>query len=606
MEDPERHPAGHRIRSVTGRLDPVVDSSWEMRRRVLEESRATLASQVEALLVSPTSRIASVKPPRSSNPQWPQVPPPVWAPVAAPTAPPAPPAPTPTVYVNSDSTQSLVSEPAPVPPEPNAEDVALRLLAHAERLLADRAQRETEASLVLRAAEEQARSIVDEALGTPTKVLQARQAAHSAADRACEALRLAAGALSSARTSLAAEDLVGMGEVRDRAHEALAPVNEAIQLMGPKPGASQILVERAPRTGPWPPAPNNRLRPPPPQAQRLPAPPPQAPQSGPMAAPPAEVRTESGLTRREERQARVGLWTRNFGVVTLLFVAFQLWGTDVSQAQSQRRLKDSFVAQTSPSGQAPVSPQDQAGPQEPPVQVPRGNAIAVLEIPAIALSQAVVEGTDLDSLRQGPGHYRRSPFPGESGNVAIAGHRTTYGAPFNRLDELEKGDVIMLTTRTGRVTYEVSDELIVKPSDTSVLAASADDRITLTTCNPKYRMSERLIIVAKASTPVSEQLSEQGGSPPPAPNVDSTAADSAEDAAGTAFGEAEDVDLGGDLGAFFPTLLWIGVLAVIGRGIFILGQRWLRRPAYAMGASVIVIVLYQLFGSLNRLLPAAL
>lgn len=116
--------------------------------------------------------------------------------------------------------------------------------------------------------------------------------------------------------------------------------------------------------------------------------------------------------------------------------------------------------------------------------------------------------------------------------------------------------------------------------------------------------------MAKASTPVVEQLgTDVSGSASQTrmvPQGQAASAGTVEAAPAKVEGEPEDVDLGGDSGAFFPTLLWAGVLVLVGRSIFLVGQRWLRRPAYAMGGSVLVIVLYQFFGSLNRLLPAAL
>lgn len=98
----------------------------------------------------------------------------------------------------------------------------------------------------------------------------------------------------------------------------------------------------------------------------------------------------------------------------------------------------------------------------------------------------MVEGVDQAHLRRGPGHYAGSPLPGQGGNMAIAGHRTTYGAPFYRLDELEPGDVIRITTRDGEFVYEVTDSEVVAPTRVDVLDDFGDDRLTLTACNPRY------------------------------------------------------------------------------------------------------------------------
>src|SRR5215207_4730185 len=85
----------------------------------------------------------------------------------------------------------------------------------------------------------------------------------------------------------------------------------------------------------------------------------------------------------------------------------------------------------------------------------KGDAIARIEMPSIGVSEYVVEGTDLGSLRKGPGHYPETPLPGEPGTTAIAGHRTTYGAPFRDIDDLDPGDRIVVDMSDGRFVYRV-------------------------------------------------------------------------------------------------------------------------------------------------------
>ena len=85
----------------------------------------------------------------------------------------------------------------------------------------------------------------------------------------------------------------------------------------------------------------------------------------------------------------------------------------------------------------------------------KGDAIAQIEIPSIGVTEYVVEGTDVDSLRKGPGHYPETPLPGEPGTTAIAGHRTTYGAPFRKIDQLERGEPIIIDMPDGRFVYRV-------------------------------------------------------------------------------------------------------------------------------------------------------
>ena len=116
----------------------------------------------------------------------------------------------------------------------------------------------------------------------------------------------------------------------------------------------------------------------------------------------------------------------------------------------------------------------------------------------------------MEDLKKAPGHYPGTPMPGEPGNSAIAGHRTTYGAPFYDLSELVPGDAIMVTTRVGEFRYEVDNLQVVSPEAIEVLNPTEDNRLTLTTCNPRYSASERLIVDAKlVSAPVT---------PPPPPD----------------------------------------------------------------------------------------
>ena len=123
------------------------------------------------------------------------------------------------------------------------------------------------------------------------------------------------------------------------------------------------------------------------------------------------------------------------------------------QARQQDTLKAEFEARASalPSDGAATTTTSAPAPAPPPP--PSGEAVAIIRIPKIGVDQAVVEGVSLASLRKGPGHYPSTPLPGEAGNAAIAGHRTTYGAPFNRLDELVAGDEIQVTTVRGSYTY---------------------------------------------------------------------------------------------------------------------------------------------------------
>ncbi len=192
-------------------------------------------------------------------------------------------------------------------------------------------------------------------------------------------------------------------------------------------------------------------------------------------------------------------WIRNIGAIILLFVAWQLWGTAIAEHHAQATLRTQFDAlvhshpPTAVGGQALIPITTHVS------NPPEGTVVAELSIPAIDLNQFVVSGTATDDLAKGPGHYIGSAAPGQAGNVAIAGHRTTHGAPFNRLAELKQGDPIILTnTSDQHFTYVVAETPFpVSPSDVSVLDNFGDNRITLTTCNPEFSAAQRLIVVGK-------------------------------------------------------------------------------------------------------------
>ena len=144
-----------------------------------------------------------------------------------------------------------------------------------------------------------------------------------------------------------------------------------------------------------------------------------------------------------------------------------------------------------------------------------GDVIARMVVPAIDLDKYVVEGVGVSDLRTAIGRYRGSAHIGDIGNVALAGHRSTYGRPFGRIGELFPGDLISLVTPIGTATYEVMDpneyvptwasrvreiqggHVIVGPSDEFVLSDVGDNRLTLTACHPNFSAEERMIVVAR-------------------------------------------------------------------------------------------------------------
>jgi sortase A len=163
------------------------------------------------------------------------------------------------------------------------------------------------------------------------------------------------------------------------------------------------------------------------------------------------------------------------GTIVLLFAGYQLWGTGVDEANHQeqltRDLATSLGVDAAPSMSATAV--DAAIQRKleaidpataPPMLPPReADVVGTISIPRIGLlDKKFVEGVSKADLRAGPGHYQGTSFPGQAGNSAIAGHRTTYGAPFNRIDELSPGDQIIVSTRQGRFVYEV----VASPEDT--------------------------------------------------------------------------------------------------------------------------------------------
>lgn len=242
----------------------------------------------------------------------------------------------------------------------------------------------------------------------------------------------------------------------------------------------------------------------------------------------------------------VGRFCIGLGVLTLLFVTYQLWGTGILTAQAQGGLEDDFEALVSqaedlePTAVATAEPAPsevdelderdaEAAAEAAAAQAeadalaaeaaaeerallsellwqPGGEPVARLTIPKIDLEWTIVAGVGTDELRKGPGHYPGTPLPGMPGNAGVAGHRTTWGAPFNRIDELDPGDIITVETVQGDFEYRVIEQdsgkghFIVSPNRVDVLDQDFTDhpnRLTLTACHPKFSARQRIIVVAE-------------------------------------------------------------------------------------------------------------
>jgi sortase A len=127
----------------------------------------------------------------------------------------------------------------------------------------------------------------------------------------------------------------------------------------------------------------------------------------------------------------------------------------------------------------------------------KGDAIGRIELPTVGRSYFMVEGTSKNALRKGPGHYPKTPLPGERGTVAVAGHRTTYGAPFRTIDKLERGDEVIASMPWGRFVYRVEKSRIVPPTEVSVTRKVKHDRLVLSACHPLYSAAERIVVLAR-------------------------------------------------------------------------------------------------------------
>ncbi|MDW3178345.1 MAG: sortase [Acidimicrobiia bacterium] len=380
------------------------------------------------------------------------------------------------------------------------------------------------------------------------------------------------------------------------------------------------------------------------------------------------------------------------GIVILLFVGYQLWGTGLQEASAQSDLESDFDELLESLDAPAPAPTTTAAPvvtsttvavttTVPPSTIPAaggtipvrdaelanklyrdgGEAVARIVIPSIDVTKVVVQGVQVEDLRNGPGHYRATVFPGQVGNSGIAGHRTTYGAPFNRVDELVPGDEILVSTVQGNHTYRVmpagdaysadkvggltdfvvpeGDEqlghIIVGPEATWVLGDFGDNRITLTACHPKYSARQRIIVTA-------ELVSDAVDAPPPPPDYSPTdkidlasedvgtgqdaadaqivSAEVPDDPSDDVGREAIDADavsdellsaevsldegLNGDKSALAPALLWGFAAIAVFQGFKQLARRWRRWPAIAVGLVPVVLLMGLSFEKIDRYLPA--
>jgi sortase A len=195
------------------------------------------------------------------------------------------------------------------------------------------------------------------------------------------------------------------------------------------------------------------------------------------------------------------------GLLVLAFLIYQLFVTDLVAQSSQEEAKHELTTQLDDRRQDLPEPQVVEEPTLQPAldpveffveQAPEdGKPFAEIVIPKIELDAVVFSGVDRQTLKEGPGHMPWTPLPGQPGNAVISGHRTTYGRPFYRLDELVVGDRIEVETAIGHHVYEVRDIEVVKPTDVWVTNARPGAWLTLTTCNPRFSARQRLVIFSE-------------------------------------------------------------------------------------------------------------
>jgi sortase A len=305
------------------------------------------------------------------------------------------------------------------------------------------------------------------------------------------------------------------------------------------------------------------------------------------------------------------------GVLLLLFVVYQLWGTGVRTEAAQNELRDDFHARkaelTQLAGGTPAAPgatgATSTAASVPPPRI--GEPIGVMRIPRIGAEFTVVEGVDLANLARAPGHFPSTPLPGQAGNSAVAGHRVTHSAPFNRIDELKPGDKIEVETFQGNFTYEVlpggnvdprssRGHRIITPYQTEILdQVAGQNTLTLMACHPKYDLKERIVVVgrlvqAPAPSTARADPSAPGATLPPESNP----------------GASEAMLVGGDSSAVGPAMMWSAIAGLVWLGAWALARpwpgwlQWQRWAVFAGCTAVFVPPLYLAFEAINDLLPA--
>ena len=253
------------------------------------------------------------------------------------------------------------------------------------------------------------------------------------------------------------------------------------------------------------------------------------------------------------------------GMVAFLFV-FSGFAEARTQVGLRRRFQDDLSNLRAPIGGV----------------IDNGTPVAELDIPAIGVHQIVVQGTTSGVLRDGPGHLRQSPLPGQEGNAVIFGRRAAYGAPFRRLASLSPGDHIAVWTGEGQRTYIVTAVRTTSASNGAELANDGSNELTLVTSNPAFLANGRLYATAHlVGTPF-------------APSADPTPVTRAE------------LGLAGEADGILSLVLWLEALLIVAVGATWLCRRWTRWSAYLVCVPVVFAITWIVFENVTKLLPATL
>lgn len=335
------------------------------------------------------------------------------------------------------------------------------------------------------------------------------------------------------------------------------------------------------------------------------------------------------------------------GLLMFAFVGYQLWGTGIKTAQAQDDLQQRFIELLEGASTSTTAVPDTTVPGDivtsttvptaPATPIELGAPVARLRIERIGLDYTVVEGVRVADLQRGPGHFPETPLPGQYGNAAIAGHRTTYGAPFGELDKVQPGDLIEVGTLAGTYNYRVTGSVIVNPGAYSSVIPTVDfNRATLvlSTCTPKYSARQRLIVQAElvpelsatvmrpailgpaTTTPTTMPNQPVTGSTIVGETVPPTTAAPVEPPIDTGGGAVDGASTGEDVfqqgwfsdrEAIPQSIAWGVALLLVVIASWLIGKRARRLwVCFLVGVIPFVVVLYFFFENVNRLLPPSL